>query len=77
MERARRSAPIFRRVDSLPAITRPQEPKKPYPYTEEEVSYDNKPGGAQLRPYAYRSLPRAISGGVVITGSGQRTATKP
>jgi len=32
----------LRLVDKEVEILRPQEPRKPYPYTEEEVKYDNK-----------------------------------
>ena len=64
---------IFRRVESLPTIARPQEPKKPYPYTEEEVSYDNKPGGAHLAgtltlPPGTGPFPAVL----LITGSGMQ-----
>lgn len=41
---------ILRRVDQLPvtAPKRPQEPEKPYPYKEEEVTYGNKKDGVTL-----------------------------
>jgi pimeloyl-ACP methyl ester carboxylesterase len=32
---------VFKRVGEIPTISRPQDPKKPYPYAEEEVSYRN------------------------------------
>ena len=32
----------FKRVDKVPTLGRPQDPQKPYPYLEEEVSYENK-----------------------------------
>jgi len=62
------------RVDKLPVATaRPQEPKKPYPYTEEEVVYENKPGGARLAgtltlPSGNGPFPAVL----LITGSGQQ-----
>lgn len=64
---------VFHRVDQLPSIVRPQEPKKPYPYTEEEVAYDNKPGGSHLAgtltlPTGAGPFPAAL----LITGSGQQ-----
>ncbi len=31
----------FKRLDKAPKPNRPQEPKKPYPYDEEEVVYEN------------------------------------
>ena len=33
---------VFKRVAVLPALKRPQDPDKPYPYKEEEVSYRNE-----------------------------------
>ena len=37
-----------KRVDKAIEILRPQVPKKPYPYTEEEVAYENKEAGITL-----------------------------
>lgn len=52
-------------------LNRPQEPKKPYPYIEEEVKYENVKGGAILAG----SFTRPDSGGpfaavLLISGSG-------
>ncbi|MHC4060612.1 MAG: alpha/beta hydrolase family protein [Planctomycetota bacterium] len=38
----------LKRVDEVPKLRRPQEPKKPYPYKEEEVMYENKKAGIKL-----------------------------
>jgi pimeloyl-ACP methyl ester carboxylesterase len=32
---------VLRRVDKIPELNRPQTPRKPYPYREEEVAYEN------------------------------------
>jgi uncharacterized protein len=53
------------------AVRRPQEPKPPYPYLEEEVSYPNKEAGIKLAgtltmPKAGGPFPAVI----LITGSG-------
>jgi len=32
---------VMKRVDTFPEIIRPQTPRTPYPYTEEDVAYDN------------------------------------
>jgi pimeloyl-ACP methyl ester carboxylesterase len=32
---------VMKRVDKIPELHRPQTPKKPYPYREEEVAYEN------------------------------------
>ena len=64
---------ILRRTDKLPTVSRPQEPKKPYPYIEEEVRYENKQGGAKLAgtltlPPGTGPFPTVL----LITGSGQQ-----
>jgi hypothetical protein len=63
----------FKRVTdaSQLELKRPQTPKKPYPYTEEEVSYENKQDQVKLAA----TLTRPRGGGpfpavVLITGSG-------
>jgi len=53
------------------ALNRPQEPKKPYPYDEEEVGYENKRDGVKLAgtltfPRGKGPFPAVI----LITGSG-------
>ena len=63
----------FHRVDSIPVDSRPQTPRKPYPYTEEEVSYENKQGGVKLAgtltiPPGAGPFPAVL----LITGSGQQ-----
>jgi len=63
---------VLKRVDKPLVVSRPQEPKRPLPYDEEEVSYDNKTApGVKLA--GTLTLPR--SGGpfaavLLITGSG-------
>jgi pimeloyl-ACP methyl ester carboxylesterase len=62
---------VLKRVADLPTINRPQDPKKPYPYDEEEVSYRNEKDNIKLA--GTLTLPRG--GGshpavVLITGSG-------
>jgi pimeloyl-ACP methyl ester carboxylesterase len=61
----------FKKTDKAPTLGRPQDPKKPYPYLEEEVSYENKIDGVKLT--GTLTLPR--TGGpfpavLLITGSG-------
>jgi fermentation-respiration switch protein FrsA (DUF1100 family) len=68
------SVPLkLQRVDKVPELKRPQTPKPPYPYLEEEVSYNNTSGGIKLA--GTLTLPR--TGGpfpavVLITGSGSQ-----
>jgi len=62
---------VLKRVSEMPAIGRPQDPKKPYPYIEEEVSYRNekdkvKLAGTLTLPATTGSYPAVI----LITGSG-------
>jgi pimeloyl-ACP methyl ester carboxylesterase len=61
------------RAGKLPVLRRPQEPKKPYSYLEEQVAYDNKEEHSHMA--GTLTLPR--SGGpfpaaLLITGSGQQ-----
>jgi pimeloyl-ACP methyl ester carboxylesterase len=52
-------------------LNRPQEPKKPYPYAEEEVAYQNKKAGIKLA--GTMTLPRSkgpFPAVLLITGSG-------
>src|SRR5579864_3260943 len=53
------------------AAPRPQDPKKPYPYREEEVTYQNRPAGIELG--ATLTMPQGkgpFPAVVLITGSG-------
>ena len=59
------------RTDSLPVLRRPQEPKKPYPYREEEVTYENvqqrvKFAGTLTLPQGPGPFPAVL----LLTGSG-------
>lgn len=61
----------LRRVEKFSELKRPQTPKKPYPYKEEEVSYENakhkiKLGGALTLPQGEGPFPCVL----LITGSG-------
>ncbi len=61
----------LKHVDQIPELARPQEPKSPFPYLEEEVSYDNAKAGIQIagtltKPQAGGPFPAVI----LITGSG-------
>lgn len=38
----------FRLVNDIPGFARPQRPRKPYPYNQEEVSYENKTAGISI-----------------------------
>jgi len=64
---------VLKHVADLPTINRPQDPKKPYPYDEEEVSYRNEKDNIKLA--GTLTLPRG--GGshpavILITGSGSQ-----
>ena len=39
---------VLKRVKEVPKVVRPQEPKKPYPYLDEEVTYQNAKAGFTL-----------------------------
>ncbi len=62
---------MLNRVDQAPGLNRPQEPKAPYPYDEEEVVYENEQAGIKLA--GTLTLPRSEgphSAVLLITGSG-------
>jgi pimeloyl-ACP methyl ester carboxylesterase len=61
----------FKRVAKAPTLRRPQEPNKPYPYDEQEVTYENKKAGVKLA--ATLTLPRGkgpVPAVLLIAGSG-------
>jgi pimeloyl-ACP methyl ester carboxylesterase len=62
---------VLRRIEKVATVSRPQDPKPPYPYKEEEVTVENKAAGITLAG----TLTEPDSGGpspavVLITGSG-------
>src|SRR5690349_9190026 len=64
---------IFKRIAELPKFNRPQEPKKPYPYDEEEVSYRNQKDNIKIA--GTLTLPRSDGPHPVvllISGSGSQ-----
>lgn len=61
----------FKRIDKPPVIGKPQDPQKPYPYAEEEVTYENvadkvKLAGTLTLPPSKTPVPAVL----LITGSG-------
>ncbi|MBO0719326.1 MAG: alpha/beta fold hydrolase [Blastocatellia bacterium] len=63
----------LKRVARPTRLNRPQEPKPPYPYDEEEISYENKRDGIKLA--GTLTLPRGKSpfpAVILITGSGSQ-----
>jgi len=64
---------VLNRIEKAPDMHREQDPLKPYPYTEEEVVYENKEAGVKLAgtltlPQSEGPFPAVI----LITGSGQQ-----
>ena len=62
---------VMKRTEKETKPNRPQEPQKPYPYNEEEVSYENKKAG--IRIAGTLTTPRnkgPFPSVVLITGSG-------
>jgi hypothetical protein len=62
---------VFKRLAKAMSLNRPQEPKKPYPYADEEVVVENKPAGVNLAgtltlPAGTGPFPAVV----LITGSG-------
>jgi dipeptidyl aminopeptidase/acylaminoacyl peptidase len=59
------------RTDKVEKPKRPQEPKKPYPYLEEEVSYENQAGGITIAgTLTYPTGDGPFPAVLLITGSG-------
>ncbi|WP_095643545.1 alpha/beta hydrolase family protein [Methanosarcina spelaei] len=64
---------VLNRIEKAPETHREQDPIKPYPYTEEEVVYENKEAGVKLA--GTLSLPQSegpFPAVILITGSGQQ-----
>lgn len=64
----------IKRVEIVTELKRPQEPKKPYPYAEEEVTYENLRAGVKLagtltRPQGDGPFPAVL----LIAGSGPQS----
>lgn len=61
---------VFKRVEKLATLNRPQNPKPPYPYDAQDVAYETKGGiklaGTLTLPHGSGPFPAAI----MITGSG-------
>ena len=63
---------VMKRTEKATKLNRPQEPQKPFPYNDEEVSYENKKAGNKLA--GTLTTPRDNKGPfpavILITGSG-------
>jgi len=62
---------VLKRSDEVPKLHRPQKPKRPYPYDDEEVVYENKTDGVKLAgtltlPHLQGRCPAVL----LISGSG-------
>lgn len=61
----------LKRIDKVEMPKRPQMPEKPYPYQEEEISYENKDAGITLAgTLTFPKTGGPFPGVVLITGSG-------
>jgi fermentation-respiration switch protein FrsA (DUF1100 family) len=61
----------LKRLDKAPDYARPQDPKKPYPYGEEEVNFENKKAGVKFA--GTLTIPKGkgpFPAVVLLTGSG-------
>lgn len=62
--------PLVLEKGPVPSLARPQEPKKPYPYREEDVAFDSAPGvklaGTLTLPSGKGPFPAAV----LVSGSG-------
>jgi uncharacterized protein len=63
----------FTRVDKLPELLRPQEPKPPFPYLIEEVVFENKDAGLKLSgTLTIPDKPGKYPAVIMVTGSGKQ-----
>ncbi|MBM3776207.1 MAG: alpha/beta hydrolase [Acidobacteria bacterium] len=66
----------FRRLEKEPELQRPQDPRKPYPYREEEVLFENRAGGVKLAGTLTlpgtkgAPSPKGTPAVLLVTGSG-------
>lgn len=62
---------LLKHVEKESEIRRPQEPRKPYPYKEEEFTYENKKAGIKLAgTLTYPPTGGPFPAVILITGSG-------
>lgn len=64
---------VLSRIEEKPEISREQDPVKPYPYDEEEITYEN--GGAGVKLAGTLTIPQSkgpFPAVILITGSGQQ-----
>ena len=60
------------RSENMPQINRPQEPARPFPYHEEEVTYANEEAGVTLSAtFTYPMTGGPFPAVVLLTGSGE------
>lgn len=72
LQRGKTFPMLLQRVDSLPVLSKPQTPKPPFPYLEEEVSYRNNEAGIWLA--GTLTLPKGKSpfpAALLLAGSGE------
>ncbi|MBM3332521.1 alpha/beta hydrolase [candidate division WOR-3 bacterium] len=65
---------VLKRIEKVAAALRPQEPKRPYPYKDEEVTLENQTAGITLA--GTLTLPETggpFAAAVLITGSGPQS----
>jgi len=62
---------ILEKIDKVEEIKRPQEPKEPFPYNQEEVTFENKEAGITLAgTFTYPKEGEKFPAVVLVTGSG-------
>ncbi|MFO7447966.1 MAG: alpha/beta fold hydrolase [Ignavibacteriaceae bacterium] len=62
---------ILEKTDKVFESKRPQEPKKPYPYTEEEITFENKDAGITLAgTFTYPKEELSFPAVILVSGSG-------
>ncbi len=71
VQAGRRLPMVLSRVSEAPKVQRPQEPRPPFPYRVEDVTFENAEGGVRLAgTLTYPEPHGALPAVVLITGSG-------
>jgi pimeloyl-ACP methyl ester carboxylesterase len=64
---------VFRKVAKIEGPVRPQDPRRPYPYNEEEVGFENEPAGVHIA--GTLTWPKTADGpfaaAILLSGSGR------
>lgn len=65
---------VLEQIEKVEVAKRPQEPNRPFPYNEEEITFENKDAGITLAgTFTYPKEGKNFPAVVLVTGSGPQT----